>query len=191
MGKRKTLKTVKRLMRKAYKTGSDPWLALHAGGWPSGILQQRRLKVVHHNTCSAAEQERCSQQWQLSFSHRWEKKIIREYTTEIKRGSCVYNRHTKPLTELKVGITVWVQPIRKGSSEWVKATVKKVVPCGSFVIQIENGREARRTRRHLKVTAEPLTPHLQSPSLVLPTQQVRRHEPSARPPKSIPEPPVQ
>ena len=137
----------KGIIKKAHKEGKNPYLALlkyrntpvqEGIGSPAQLLMGRRTRTTIP-TCQALLQPQLPDLQKV-------KKILEERQKKEKQ---VFDKHAKPLPELKGGDTVRFKP--KHHQEWKKA----VVLPRSYVVLDEQGKMYRRNRRHLVKTAEP------------------------------------
>ena len=142
------VKTVKRLLKRAFRSGSDPWLALLAvrntpteamQTSPAQLLFSRRGKTLLPSTD------------QLLQPHIPADIEHRQKTAKAKQATA-YNQTAKDLKELSQGQTVRMQPIK--GKEWKKAVVSRVWPHRSYEVTAGDGSVYRRNRRHLRCSNE-------------------------------------
>ena len=145
-----TVRTVKRLFKKALKSGNDPMLALldfrntpseMLNSSPAQRLFSRRTKGLIPITVELLQPE---------LQHNVGDQLA---ATKAKQAAA-YNRNARDLPPLTKGSTVRMQPF-KAHKDWGKATVTKVLPNRSYEVKTETGGEYRRNRRHLRMTKEP------------------------------------
>ena len=82
---------------------------------------------------------------------------MEEMSRNKTRQASYYNQHARDLPELQVGdIVRFIPPGRDRSSsqEQIKATVRARHASRSYVTVMEDGREFRRSRKHLRKTTE-------------------------------------
>ena len=144
------VKTVRSLMRKSLRAGTDPFLALLAfgntptegvGTSPAHRRFSRRTKTLLPTTTALLQPAVISGQMQ---------KIQK---TKEKQAAA-YKRAAKPLQPLSLDETVRVQPIKTESRKWEKATVSRTLPIRLYEVVTADGRTYRRNRRHLRASAE-------------------------------------
>lgn len=154
------VKTVKRLIKKANKDGTDPWLAIldHRNTPTEGMKSSPAQRLMSRRTRTL-----------LPTSEKLLKPKLAENVQEGKwktrtKQAFYYNRNARDLPPLKTGDSVRIQPTSNPKAPWKKATVQEQVNMRSYKVLTEDGSALRRNRRHLKATTkESHTPTTQMP----------------------------
>ena len=154
------VKTVKRLIKKANKDGTDPWLAIldHRNTPSEGMKSSPAQRLMSRRTRTL-----------LPTSEKLLKPKLAENVQEEKwktrtKQAFYYNRNARDLPPLKTGDSVRIQPTSNPKAPWKKATVQEQVNMRSYKVLTEDGSALRRNRRHLKATTkESHTPTTQMP----------------------------
>ena len=154
------VKTVKRLIKKANKDGTDPWLAIldHRNTPTEGMKSSPAQRLMSRRTRTL-----------LPTSEKLLKPKLAENVQEGKwktrtKQAFYYNRNARDLPPLKTGDSVRIQPTSNPKATWKKATVQEQVNMRSYKVLTEDGSALRRNRRHLKATTkESHTPTTQMP----------------------------
>ncbi len=142
------VKTVKRLLRKASESHSDPFMALldwrntpseQLGPSPAQLMFGRRTRTrlpsaaVLLSTPSATAAQSA-------------------LTAAKERQAVYYNKGTKERPTLPVGQTV---RFRHSEGDWRKAEVDRVLPYRSYQLRLPDGSTRRRNARHVTFSSEP------------------------------------
>ena len=144
-------KAAKTLMKKAKKTGTDPYLSLLAqrntpmqglDSSPAQRLMCRRTKTLLPTTASLLEPKLITD-------------VEKKLRASKERQAHYYNQGAKDLDELKAGDIVRASPIGKEPKEPQKAIVLSKVGIRAYEVRTENGRTYIRNRRHLRKSQEP------------------------------------
>lgn len=153
------VKTVKRLIKKANKDGTDPWLAIldHRNTPSEGMKSSPAQRLMSRRTRTLLPTSEKLLKPKLSESVQEEK-----WKTRTKQAF-YYNRNARDLPPLKTGDSVRIQPTSNPKAPWKKATVQEQVNVRSYKVLTEDGSALRRNRRHLKATTESHTPTTQMP----------------------------
>lgn len=168
------IKTAKRLIKKATKDKTDPWLAIldHRNTPSEGMQSSRAQRLMSRRTRTL-----------LPTSVKLLKPKLAEGVEEEKakikaKQAFYYDRNARDLPPLRKGDTVRVKPIKNPKEPWLKATVQDQVNLRSYKVVTDDGSTLRRNRKHLKVTpqmneqTEPSsTPQLPNPSTLESVQQ--------------------
>ena len=142
------VKTVKCLMSKANKAGTDPFLALL--DWrntpseqlvqsPAQMLMRRRTRT-RLPTADALLTTPTAAAAQTAL------------TKAKRRQGNYYNRGAKQRPALSVVETVCV---RFDNKDWRKAEIARVLPHRSYEVRFDDGTTRRQTSRHVRFSAEP------------------------------------
>lgn len=146
------IKTAKRLLRKACKAGSDPYLAIldyrntptqGVGSSPAQRLMSCRTKTLLPATNQLLRP-------QASSTAEQRTKLV-ERQTEQK---LYYDRHAKDLQPLSKGDVVRIKPFRPVEKDWRKAVVIGQTDKRSCTVETSDAGVYRRNRVHLKRTKE-------------------------------------
>ena len=147
------VKSAKQQLKKAKKSGSDPYLAVLAcrntptQGFSTSAAQ--RLMSRRTNTLLPATE--------MLLQPAVPAKAMEEMNRNKTRQASYYNQHARDLPELEVGdIVRFIPPSRDRSSrqEQIKAPVRARMGSRLYVIVTEDGREFRRNRKHPRKTTE-------------------------------------
>ena len=163
------VKTAKKLIRKAYDTGSDPYIAIldyrntptqGMSSSPAQRLLNRRARTLLPTTKTLL----------LPGTSNNEKEI-KDLTKRQQQQSSYYNRNARDLPTLAEGDVIRMKPFRLGDKAWKKATVTSRLDERSYMVETSDGETYRRNRYHLKKTKEtpdiqlsPDTPPMMSPA---------------------------
>ena len=147
-----SVKSAKKMMRKAKKCGEDQYLALlnirniPSQGMDSSPAQRllgRRTKAIIPTARSLLESR---------FS------VTKQETDQLKmiqrRQARYYDRSARDLPTLHEGDTVRMKPFRLGDKSWKKAKVVKRLDDRSYEVEDTDGTVYRRNRVHLKKTCD-------------------------------------
>ena len=141
------VKTVKRLLKRAFRSGSDPWLALLAvRNTPTEAMQASPAQLLFSRAKTLLPSTD-----QLLQPHILADIEHRQKTAKAKQATA-YNQTAKDLKELSKGQTVRMQPIK--GKEWKKAVVSRVLLHRSYEVTAGDGSVYRRNRRHLRCSNE-------------------------------------
>ena len=146
------VKTAKRLLRKAFKAGTDPYLAiLHYRNTPTqgvGSSPAQRLMSCRTKTLLPATNQLLRPQASSTAEQRT--KLVER---QIKQ-KLYYDRHAKDLQPLSKGHVVRVKPFRPGEKDWRKVVVIGQPDKRSYTVETSDGGVYRRNRVHLKRTKQ-------------------------------------
>ena len=153
-GKAKSgVKTVKRILKKSIRAGTDPYLAVldyrntPTQGMttsPAQRLMSRRTKTLLPTTQSLLLPR--------TINLEVEKKELRQ---RQQAQAKYYNRSAKDLPSLSEGDVVRMKPFKLGDKSWRKAKVTARLDERSYTVETDNGAVYRRNRQHLRKTSEP------------------------------------
>ena len=82
----------------------------------------------------------------ISIDHE---QLLEKLRQRQERYQDQYDKHSRKLTELREGDTVWVEPVGPGQMVWKKAKVVGKYGRNSFIIELD-GKQYRRSRVHLR-----------------------------------------
>ena len=145
------VKTAKRLLIKARRSNSDPFLSLldHRNTPSEGLesspaqrLMGRRTRTLLPTTNSLLRP--------ATIDHSSAKLGIR---AQQMKQQFYFNKHAKDLPHLEEGDVVRMQPFTKGKKTWDKAVVSKRLDQRSYEVVSDKG-VYRRNRVHVKKTSE-------------------------------------
>ncbi|XP_028417982.1 uncharacterized protein K02A2.6-like [Dendronephthya gigantea] len=148
----RAIRDAKQLMKKAKKTGSDPYLALlryrntptqSLGSSPVQRLMSRRTKSLLPTTKALLRPKVVNN-------------VIKKIKARQLRAKKYYDRGTRGLTELKRGETVRIVSASQERTGAQKAKIQRKVGIRSYEVVTEGGKVYCRNRRHLRKTNEPL-----------------------------------
>ncbi|XP_064629246.1 uncharacterized protein K02A2.6-like [Lineus longissimus] len=169
------VKSAKKILRKALKSKSDPYLAIidqrntpsqGLGNSPVQRLHCRRTRTLLPTRSELLKPETVD----------W-KKTKEDIETSQEKQRHYYDRNAKDLTPLHPGDTVRLQPMRKGEKSWKRAKVTKQLKDRSY--EVDTGdRILRRNRVHLKKTEENPPPMEQSVELSQPDMPETENNPT-------------
>ena len=117
----------------------------------TGILKPSPVANVSKNEDASPKPQRLLLQLAVPAT------AMEEMSRNKTRQASYYNQHARDLPELQVGdIVRFIPPGRDRSSsqEQIKATVRARHASRSYVTVMEDGREFRRSRKHLRKTTE-------------------------------------
>ena len=147
------VKTVKRILKKSIRAGTDPYLAIldyrntpRQGMMtsPAQRLMRRRTKTLLPTTQNLLLPR--------TINLESEKKELRQ---RQQAQAKYYNRSAKDLPSLSEGDIVRVKPFKLGDKVWRKAQVTARLDEQSYTVKTDNGAVYRRNRQHLRKTSEP------------------------------------
>ncbi|VDI25347.1 Hypothetical predicted protein [Mytilus galloprovincialis] len=166
------VKTAKRLMRKAKKSNSDPYIALlNFRNTPQQVTKYSPVQqMINRRTRTLLPMK----------SALFESKIPENVRSNImdnkKRQEKYYNRSARDLNELKQGEIVRLTP-QDRHKEWEKGVVKNKKSERSYEVEKENGRTVRRNRKYLRRTNEQFNPKCQTEEINIdPNEQEISHD---------------
>ena len=158
-----SVKTVKRLLKKAKMSGDDPYLALlefrntpteSLGVSPSQCLFSRRTKTTLPTTESLLQPQ-------------VQTEVHQKLQQSKDKQAIGYNKNAKDLKELEPGLPVRMQPTNNQTG-WKKAIVSKMLPNRSYEVVTSSGTVYTRNRRHLKETKEQSHQKQKTPGVTTP-----------------------
>lgn len=147
------VKTVKRILKKSIRAGTDPYLAVldyrntptqGTTTSPAQRLMSRRTKTLLPTTQSLLLPR--------TINLEVEKKELRQ---RQQAQAKYYNRSAKDLPSLSEGDVVRMKPFKLGDNSWRKAKVTARLDERSYTVETDNGAVYRRNRQHLRKTSEP------------------------------------
>ena len=129
------VKPAKKLIKKANKDGTDPWLEIldHRNTPSKGTKSSPAQGLISHRTRTL-----------LPTSERLLKPKLAENVQEEKwktktKQAYYYNRNARDLPPLKTGDAVCIQPTNNAKALWKKATVQEQVNVRSYKVLTEDG----------------------------------------------------
>jgi len=168
------VKIAKTLIKKAQKSGEDPYIALldyrntPTAGMNSSPVQRlmsRRTKTLLPTSKPLLKPEIIED-------------VLVKKEAKKKTQSKYYNRKTKKLSELHSGDPVKVQSLKKYDPEWQDGTVERRVDIRSYDVRLEDGNVMRRNRIHLRPRHHNKHSTVPESTLLQPTS---REQPTSRP----------
>ena len=146
-----SVKTAKRLMKKALQAGTDPWLA---------ILEFRNTPAEGLNTSPAQRLMNRKTRTLLPTIEQFLPEKMEEHHNIMerkKRQAKYYNMKARDLPELKTNDVVRIQPTGR-DTVWKPAKIEKVLPNRSYLVITPGGTTYRRNRVQLRKTKEEFKP---------------------------------
>jgi hypothetical protein len=186
------VKTVKRLMKRAKKSNSDPYFAMldfrntptqEIGSSPAQRLMNRRTKTLLPTKASLLKPKIVDND-----------KTMTQLEKAKDRQASYYNIGARDLPPLQERDVVRVIP-RQGETNWRKATVTGQANIRSYDVLTEDGGQYRRNRRHLRQTKEMFSPpgddqaELTEQPTTMPTDKHFQDAPISDVPVLVPKPP--
>lgn len=147
------MKTVKHILKKSIRAGTDPYLAvldyrnMPTQGMttsPAQRLMSRRTKTLLPTTQSLLLPR--------TINLEVEKKELRQ---RQQAQAKYYNRSAKDLLSLSEGDVVRMKPFKLGDKSWRKAKVTARLDERSYTVEMDNRAVYHRNRQHLQKTSEP------------------------------------
>ena len=147
------VKTVKRILKKSIRAGTDPYLAVldyrntPTQGMttsPAQRLMSRRTKTLLPTTQSLLLPR--------TINLESEKKELRQRQQVQAK---YYNRSARDLPSLSEGDVVRMKPFKLGDKSWRKAQVTARLDERSYFVETYDRAVYRRNRQHLRNTSEP------------------------------------
>jgi hypothetical protein len=147
------VKSAKRIMRKAKKSNSDPFIALlNFRNTPQQVTDYSPVQqLINRRTCTLLPKK--SSLLESNIPENVQENIQRSKEKQAK----YYNRNARFLQELNRGDTVRIAP-QQENTEWEKGDVKNKHSERSYEVQ-ENRRFIRRNRKYLRKTKEQFNPY--------------------------------
>jgi len=147
-------KSAKRIMQKAKKSNSDPFIALlNFRNTPQQVTDYSPVQqLINRRTRTLLPMK--SSLLKSNIPENVQENIQRSKEKQAK----YYNRNARFLQELNRGDTVRIAP-QQGNKEWEKGVVKNKHSERSYEVQKENGRFIRRNRKYLRKTKEQFNPY--------------------------------
>ena len=168
------VKTAKRLLTKAKKAGSDPYIAL---------LDHRNTPSQGLNTSPAQRlMNRRARTLLPTSAALLQPKIINDSAKmkqKIQKQAEQFNKTAKDLPPLDEGDVVRMKPLIQGKKNWQKAIVTKRLDERSYMVETSTA-VYRRNRVHLKKTPEPPPETLRNKTVTTPAPESKKEpKPSA------------
>ena len=147
-----SVKSAKKMIRKAKKCGEDQYLAL---------LNIRNTPESRHGQQSCPATSRTKNKDDHTYSQKLTRVTI--FRNETRNGSTeddpktttrYYDRSARYLPTLHEGDTVRMKPFRLGDKSWKKANVVERLDDRSYEVEDTDGTMYRRNRVHLKKTCD-------------------------------------
>jgi transposase InsO family protein len=139
------VKIAKRLMRKAKRTGEDPYI---------GLLSHRNTPTEGMNTSPAQRLMGRRTKSTLPMANTKLKPTHYNLEAECRiketRRAEQAKEGNKDLKSLNIGDNVRMQPLQVGEKEWKEAMVKKKLSSRSYEVETAGGQKYRRNRRHIR-----------------------------------------
>ena len=168
------VKTAKRLLTKAKKAGSDPYIALldHRNTPSHGLNTSPAQRLMNRRTRTLLPTS-------AALLHP---KIINDSAKmkqKIQKQAEQFNKTAKDLPPLDEGDVVRMKPLIQGKKNWQKAIVTKRLDERSYMVETSTA-VYRRNRVHLKKTPEPPPETLRNKTVTTPAPESKKDpKPSA------------
>jgi transposase InsO family protein len=148
------VKSAKRIMRKAKKSNSDPFIALlNFRNTPQQVTDYSLVQqLINRRTRTLLPMK--SSLLESNIPENVQENMQRSKEKQAK----YYNRNARFLQELNRGDTVRIAP-QQENKEWEKGVVKNKHSERSYEVQKENGRFIGRNRNYLRKTKEQFNPY--------------------------------